>query len=307
MRRLTLLAAAVSVAAVLVLTATASAAGCNGSTRLCDKRFDRVVLPAAHNAMSAADAGFQFPNQRIGIAKQLAFGIRGLLIDVYYAHAGPDGKVVKDDVKTPESGLYLCHVVCENGATPLADALKAIADFMAANPDEVLQLIVEDYVTPEDLTAAFDAAGLGGLVYRGPTLPHWPTLRQMIASSGRIVVLAEHTAGAQPWYRPAYQGLVQETPYSWSQPALLTKKRNWRASCKPNRGGKKGSLFLMNHWSPPFAPKAATSAQVNSKRVIVGRALACRKRRHRMPTIVAADMVDVGSLVQAVRELNRKA
>ena len=302
MRRTLLL----TLALVCVLAPSAAAAGCNGDTRLCDKRFDRVVLPAAHNAMSAADAGFSFPNQRIGIAKQLELGIRGLLIDVYYAHVGPDGTVVKDDVKTPESGLWLCHVVCENGATPLADALKAVADFMAANPDEVLQFIVEDYVTPEDLTGAFEAAGLDGLVYRGPTLPRWPTLRQMIATSQRIVVLAEPTAGAQPWYRLAYGGITQETPYSWSTPSLLTKKRNWRASCKPNRGGTKGTLFLMNHWSPPFAPKAATSAQVNSRRVVVGRALACRKRRGRMPTMVAADMVDVGSLIAAVRELNRK-
>jgi hypothetical protein len=170
----------------------------------------------------------------------------------------------------------------------------------------VLQIIVEDYVTPEDLTAAFDAAGLGALVHRRPGARPWPTLRQMIATSQRIVVLAEKNAGAQPWYAPTYSGIVQETPYSWSKPSLLTRKRNWRASCRANRGGSRGSLFLMNHWSPPFAPKAATAAQVNSRRAVVGRALACRKRRGRMPTMVAADMVDVGSLIQAVRQLNRR-
>ena len=299
-----LLLCALAATAFCLAAATASAAGCNGDPRLCDRRFDRVVLPGAHNAMSAADAGFQFPNQRIGLAKQLALGIRGFLIDVYYGHVGPDGKVVKDDVRTPQSGLFLCHLVCENGATPLADGLKAFTDFLAARPDEVLQLIVEDYVTPEDLTAAIDASGLGALVYRGATGPRWPTLRQMIAARQQVVVLAEKRAGVQPWYHLAYGGIVQETPYTFAKPSLLTKRRNWRASCKPNRGGRRGSLFLMNHWSPPFAPKAATSVRVNSKRVIVGRANACRKRRGRIPTLIAADMVDVGSLVPAVRALN---
>src|SRR5689334_5430351 len=118
MSRLALLTICAAILAC-ALSSTASAAGCNNDPRLCDKRFDRVVLPAAHNAMSAAEAGFQFPNQRIGIAKQLQLGIRGFLLDVYYGHVNAEGKVVKDDVKTPESGMYLCHVVCENGATPL--------------------------------------------------------------------------------------------------------------------------------------------------------------------------------------------
>lgn len=299
-----LLLCALAATALYLATSTAAAAGCNGDPRLCDRRFDRVVLPAAHNAMSAADSGFQFPNQRISMAKQLALGIRGFLIDVYYGHVMPDGKVVKDDVKTPASQLYLCHAVCENGAMPLADGLKVFEDFLAANPSNVLQFVVEDYVSPDDLTAAFDASGLGARAYRGTTGAKWPTLRQMIRGNQQVVVLAEHVAGAQPWYHLAYKGIVQETPYSWRRPSEITSPRKWRASCKPNRGGIKGSLFLMNHWSPPFAPTATTSRTVNAKKVVVGRAKACRKRRGRLPTIVAADMVDSGFLVAAVRELN---
>jgi hypothetical protein len=127
----------------------------------------------------------------------------------------------------------------------------------------------------------------------------------MINTRRQIVVLAEKAAGSQPWYRLAYDGITQETPYSFKEPGLLTKSANWRASCAPNRGGTKGSLFLMNHWSPPFAPKPSTSAKVNARSVIVGRARACLRRRGRLPTLVAADMVDAGGLIAAVRQLNK--
>jgi hypothetical protein len=60
----------------------------------------------------------------------------------------------------------------------------------------------------------------------------------------------------------------------------------------------------MNHWSPPLAPNPATSAVVNAASTIVGRARACRAVRGKLPTVIAADMVQAGGLVQAVRWLN---
>jgi hypothetical protein len=75
----------------------------------------------------------------------------------------------------------------------------------------------------------------------------------------------------------------------------------------PNRGGRKGTLFLMNHWSPPIPPAQpdrAASARVNKRSVLVGRARECRRVRGRLPTIVAVDQVKAGGLLAAVRELN---
>ena len=44
---------------------------CNGSEKLCDRRVDQVVFPAAHNAMSNADQHWVAPNQSHPIAQQL--------------------------------------------------------------------------------------------------------------------------------------------------------------------------------------------------------------------------------------------
>jgi hypothetical protein len=306
MRKLLCSSAAVLGLFLLIAPTAGAAQRCNGQQALCARTFDQVVLPAAHNAMSAADQGFQFPNQRIGIAEQLQLGIRGFLIDVYYGHTTPDGTVEEDKVRTPESSLYLCHLVCRNGATPLATALGDLNAYVTKHPDTVLELDLEDYVSPADFAAVAEASGLTEHVYRGNTKT-WPTLAKMIATNQQVVVLAEKADGGPlvPWYHAAYNGILQETGYTYEKPADLTTASKWRATCAPNRGGTTGSLFLMNHWAPPFGPKAATSRKVNAADVIVGRAVACGKRRGLLPTTIAADMVDAGGLISAVARLNR--
>ena len=100
---------------------------CNGAALLCARHFDQVVLPGAHNAMSAASLGWRIPNQSVAIPEQLETGIRALLIDTHYGRLQPDGTVKTDDdgsVTEGERGLYLCHVACELGATPLVPALR---------------------------------------------------------------------------------------------------------------------------------------------------------------------------------------
>jgi hypothetical protein len=126
----------------------------------------------------------------------------------------------------------------------------------------------------------------------------------MIRTRGQVVMLAEHHSGDVPWYHEAYRGTLQETAYNWPTPDLITDPARWPASCAPNRGGTTGSLFLMNHWSPPVAPSPATSAIVNATHVLVGRAEACRALRGLTPTIVAVDMFESGGLFEAVHELN---
>lgn len=110
-----------------------------------------------------------------------------------------------------------------------------------------------------------------------------------------------------PWYHRAYDGILQETPFSFRTPELLIDPANWASSCQPNRGGTTGSLFLMNHWSPstpPAEPDPEASAAVNAEGVILGRARECERIRGRLPSIVAADQVSYGGLFAAVDELN---
>jgi hypothetical protein len=284
---------------------------CNGAALLCGKRFDQVILPGAHNAMSAGSLGWKIPNQSVAIPEQLETGIRALLIDTHYGRLQADGTVVTDDDGSQtvgERGLYLCHVVCQIGASPLVPVLSSIRDFLRRRPNNVLTIVNEDKISPQDFASAMQQSGLVKYAYSGAPGPKWPTLKRMIATHQQVVVLAERDAGtAYPWYHNAYDGIVQETPYTFNQASQLTDPANWLASCAANRGGTTGSLFLINHWSPPTPPNEtnfANSEAVNAQDVIVGRAEACAQARGRLPSIIAVDQFAIGGLLAAVKQLN---
>jgi hypothetical protein len=211
---------------------------------------------------------------------------------------------VTDPAPVAGSQLYLCHVACSIGATPLIDALRGIRRWLEAHPRNVLLFINEDYTRPEDFAAVVRASGLRRHVYGGKLGTRWPKLRKLIARKRQVVMLSQGDTGSVRWYHNGYAGLLQETPYNWVTPDLLTDPARWPASCVANRGGTTGGLFLMNHWSPPVAPSPATSAVVNATQTLVKRAQVCRLVRGKWPTLVAVDMFQSGGLFEAVRQLN---
>lgn len=304
----------------------AAAAVCNGHASLCDKRLDQVVFAGAHNAMSNQEVpDWLFPHHEAGIPRQLEDGVRALLIDVHYGF--PGGVRVKTDleeepltdkvreavgaeglkaamrirdrlvgVDVGRRKVYLCHGLCELGAYELEPMLSEIRRFLIAHPDEVLLLVVEDYVSPQDLARAFEASGLAQFLYRNAPDPQWPTLRQLIAGGERVVVFIESGREGVPWLRPAFKNF-RETPYSFKSPESF--------SCAPNRGGDTGSLFLLNHWIETTpTPKPSNASIVNSYPSLMQRALKCRDERRHVPNIVAMDFYRTGDVFRVVNELN---
>ena len=305
------------VAASLVAAAPANAASaCNGSSKLCSKTLDKVVLPGTHNSMSNKQDGWGIPNQGVNIASQLRRGIRGMLIDTHYGKAdtidflGKPRTIIRTVTEsTAGRQPYLCHVNCESGATPLSTGLKVVADFLKANPREVMVFVNESYITPADFMAAVTSSGLSKYVYKGSTST-WPTLSKMISTNQRVVLFSEGSTNNTVGYFPAYAGIVQETPYSFLTSNLLTSPTNLAASCATNRGGSTGSLFLMNHFITPTvtatyaADLVTTAGQVNGKTTIVNRARKCQTLRGKLPTLIAVDQVQLGDVVGAAKSLN---
>jgi hypothetical protein len=318
-------------------TAAPAAGPCNGHDELCDRPLDRVVLPATHNAMSAPAPGKFSSQQDRPIADQLADGVRGLLIDTHYADRLPNGRLRTDfgsreelrrqarqDGVSPEAvdaalrirerlgfagegerGMYLCHTFCELGGTGLESVLDDLHDFLIANPNEVLIVINQDYVTPADFVGAVNDAGLGELAYRGPVDAEWPTLRQMIDTGQRVLFIAENQAGAEPWYHPVYESITKETPFHFTKPAQLTEPARLPASCEPNRGPEDAPLFLVNHWvTTDPVPLPSNAETVNAYEPLLRRARECRRLREHLPNLVAVDFYRRGDLFRVVDTLN---
>ena len=139
----------------------------NGFTELCDRRVDQVVFAGAHNALSSQDApGWMFPHHEAGMPQMLQDGIRALLIDVHDGFAG-DARIKTDMSAEPNAAMMKRAIGEEgydaamrirdrlvgvdeskHGAYAVAPALREIRDFVVTHPDEVIILIVEDYLTP---------------------------------------------------------------------------------------------------------------------------------------------------------------
>jgi hypothetical protein len=311
----------------LAAPAPSSVQTCNGYKALCDRRVEEVAFPGAHNAMSNAEIpDWMFPHHRRAIPQQLRDGVRALLIDVHYGF--PGASRIKTDLSgerpTEEvleqalgeeglaaamrirarligadegrRGLYLCHGFCEIGAYELVPTLQEIRSFLLQYPGEVLLLVVEDYVTPADLAAAFADSGLEEFVYRGASGPPWPQLHELIASGQNLLVFLESGRPGVPWLRPAFQH-IQETPYTFHAAEEF--------SCRANRGGTAGSLFQINHWIETTpAPRPSNAELVNARDVLLSRAQGCERERGLLPNLLAVDFYGSGDLIGVVGELN---
>lgn len=306
------------------------AQACNGSELLCDRPLDAVAFPAAHNAMSSANAGFIDPNQRNTIVQQLDAGVRGLLIDSLMARptarrasaltvldgevrrqaeaeVGPGGITALQDFlgrrvakPTGPPEPFLCHMACELGAIPMVTAMRDVRTWLDAHPREVLQIVIQDLVTPRDTERVFKETGLLDRVYTWRPGTPAPTLRQMIAQNRRVLVMAEDEGIPGSWYPPGYRRLLKETPYDNKTVASLRS----RASCVANRGREANPLFLVNHWAAVYPPLPSKAQEVNAERFMLARVRRCSRIRNAFPNLIAVDFADIGDVVRVAARVN---
>jgi hypothetical protein len=266
-----------------------------------------------------------FPHHLYAIPRMLDDGVRMLALDLHFGiptggrvktdldhEVGHNGKV--EDALGPEGvaaamrirnrlvggqdgqrGVYFCHGFCELGAYDAGPTLVQIREFMAANPGEVVILVLEDYLQATVTDSLFKATGLYDYVYTGPVRP-WPTLGALVSSNQRLIVFIESGQTDVPWLHGTV-GMIQETPYTFRKPEDF--------SCRPNRGGTTGSLFLVNHWIETTpAPRASNAEIVNAFDFLLHRARACERERRHIPNIISVDFYNVGDVVRVASALN---
>ncbi len=285
---------------------------CNGSRELCDRAYNRVVYAAAHNAMATSEDRFLGPAQDPSMTHQLDNGVRALLVDTHYWT--PAGKVAgflaslpaatraalapfARPVESTRPGTWLCHDICQLGATPLTGQLHEIRGWLDRNPDEVITLIVQNAISTTDTERAVRDSGLLPLVATPPEDPDgaWPTLRQLIVAQKRVFIFAEDGDVPGSWYRNFYR-YGGDTPFRNESAEVL--------SCQADRGALDASLLLLNNWVTRAASSRRDAAVASSKSFPIEQARRCIKRRGRAPTYIAVDFASIGQLNEAVNALN---
>jgi hypothetical protein len=252
---------------------------CNGSPELCIRRFNEVAYVCTHNAMANDEEGWWAPNQNGSVTTQLEDGVRAFMLDTHYE----------------EGETYLCHGYCVIGSKPLVDGLGEFTNFLAANPREVVTLIFESYISPEDTAAAFVDSGLVDLTYVHPPDTEWPTLGEMTDADTRVVVFDGDATGEPAWHHPVWSHCF-ETHWSNKTPNDF--------GCAVNRGSPDNALFILNHFLTDPVAKPELAEQVNHNPYFLDRALQCREERAHIPNFVTVDFYDIGDVFAVVSALN---
>lgn len=260
---------------------------CNGIESLCNQPYDKVVYPSTHNSFNYAVGPkvFIYPNQNYPIKKQLRDGIRGFMIDIHPYNGFRWWK---------KGQIYVCHSFCGLGGDPLIKLLRQFKHFLIQNPNEVVTLILESYVSPERVARVFEKIGLADKAwsYDG----HWPTLGEMTAAGKNLVVLSDNSDGYPTWYHKIWDYTV-ETHYS------VKKKKYF--NCNYNRGNPDNSLFVLNHFlSAPFV-RQFQKRKVNNATYLMRRSMKCYKETGKIPNFFTVDFYAQSDIVE-VSELWNK-
>ncbi len=302
---------------------------CNGYAQLCSRRIDQVAFAGTHNAMSAADSpGWFIPNQSRGVARQLDDGIRAFKISTHYG-VGRPGDVRTDIAASGEkvnrvsekltneargalqrvSGavgfgktkgrreVWLCHTLCELGATNALSFFKTVDRFIELNPGTVLIFFDEDYVSEDELENVFEKSGLYQRLAVLRVGQQMPTLGQLVRARHNVLIFTqEPVSGRKPWNMYGFGGFIQDTPLGAVKPSQF--------SCKLNRGTPSSPLLMMNDWADVFPPRHSPNVPLTQRAFIVKRARQCEAERHHVPNLILTDFYDSGDVVGAARAID---
>ncbi|RDA92949.1 hypothetical protein CP533_5553 [Ophiocordyceps camponoti-saundersi (nom. inval.)] len=326
------------VASVAVTAATAAAtpaaagsdAACNNSPALCSRAYNKMTHLGAHDSSFLRDkstnnspAGNQFKNATLA----LDAGLRLLQTQLH--------KV--ESAQTDVERLRLCHSSCGIlDAGPLDTWLRAVADWMGRNPNDVVTLLIvnADSVSSQEIGAAFERTGLARIAYRSPAqapATTWPTLQTMISQGTRVVAFVTNMAAAPnaPYLIPEFDH-VFETAFEITQldGFNTTLDRPRRLGDAPS-AAKAGYMGLVNHFKYEnvgtgllkslaksvgistniMVPDADRAKVVNSPSQstegTLGKHLEeCRTQWGQAPTFVLVDFWDVAGPLEAIDSLN---
>lgn len=267
----------------LVLT-IASFGQCNGSLQNCGKTYDQVAYLTTHNAYNAFEEGHYWENQTHGVSQQLNDGVRAFMFDLY---------MLNDTV-------VQYHGISGLGYRPFSDDLSKIKLFLDNNPNEVLTIILESYVTATDVENEMLNAGLTSYLHTHDPSSQWWTLQQMIDSNQRLIIFSDVDDAilGQNWCHYVWDYAV-ETNFSVHDTSEFTHDFN--------RGNPTNDLFIFNHFvtSPTFSIGEPTKAPyVNEHDFLSNRIIENYSLHQKFANFITLDFYHIGDGMQVVEELN---
>ena len=103
-------------------------------------RYDEACFLTAHNAYASAEHGYTYAQQRISIAKQLALGVRGFMLDT---------RIVNNTVCLCHKNAFISRLISRGkNPMPLHEVLVTLRTFLENNPTEGYINLLRNLYTP---------------------------------------------------------------------------------------------------------------------------------------------------------------
>lgn len=231
-----------------------------------ERAYADVTWLCAHNSMSNEEDAWLLPNQHYGIKTLLEQGIHAQMWDVW----------MKDGIPTLRHGNGRFFDTKEK---PLSQALEEVKDYLNAQPQAIITLILESYVDDEQLAQAVTKAGLMPMVYKGDITQLSPSLGQLRHDNTRLIILSDKPTShfIHLW------DVAVETNWENTQPKQLDNELR--------RGKASNTLFIVNHFIAALVPSQEQAEQLNSEQARAKRAQELELRYARKPNFWAMDFI----------------
>ena len=264
---------------------------------LCLRTYDNVTFPETHNAFATEDDGIFYPasNHRTGFNPQWQAGMRAFMIDTHY-------ETLNDE---SIGNVKLCHGDDSRGASPCrygnvsaVDWLSNLKNKMDDEPQDVVTLLVENYVQPDHLEQVFLDSGLMDKVFYHQMNEPWPTLQTLIDEQTNLVVFWEQGADSNhPW-------IHDFLAHSWT--TNFGEKSTSEMNCDVLRGDGNQVVYHMNNWLSNAVGLAdpTQAGDANDVDFLVDRANECWTQHGKRPTFIAVDWWHEGDVVKAAERIN---
>ena len=263
---------------------------------LCLRTYDNVTFPETHNAFATEDDGIFYPagNHRTGLDPQWNAGMRAFMIDTHY-----DNLLNKN-----YDGVRLCHGSDDRGFSPCVygnvsavDWLSDLNDKVEDTPQDVVTILVENYVEPEHLEQVFIDSGLMDKVFIHQLDQPWPTLQEMIDNQTNVVVFWEQSSDDHPWVHDFLT-------HSWT--TNYGERSTSQMNCDVHRGDENQQVYHMNNWLSNQAGLSdpTQAGEANDVDFLVERANECWAQHGKRPTFIAVDWWEQGDVVRAAELIN---
>jgi hypothetical protein len=211
-------------------------------------------------------------------------------------------RVLHFEMQQYQGDTYLCHSICSIGNKLLLTELQTVETFVAANPTEVVTLLLESQNTTSDqIAAAVQSSGLMPYVHTQTAGSPWPTLGEMIQHGDHVVIFnADQTSTggtAFPWLNDRF-AKTWETPWDNTKPSDF-------GNCDADRGTKGNDIYVVDTYREDTAIASVGAAEtVNVNSFLIDRLLTCKQKESTLPNFVMVNFEEVGDLYKDVDILN---